>query len=177
MSRPDFKALAQPATYRTRAPVKYSPPPAPQADSDERITDGLLDLSTAIESVRPRLPDIAVQVPIRVRNRANGSQGRSLDARKARAAEVEREHMAIHLALAGCRRSKPVAPIIAVLTRFGPATMDRDGNVRALKAVQDAVAAWLGIDDGDEQQLFVLHQQVLEKTYAVKVELYAGAWR
>jgi hypothetical protein len=38
-----------------------------------------------------------------------------------------------------------------VLTRHGMRKMDADNNAASFKHVQDAVAAWLGVDDGDMQ--------------------------
>lgn len=42
----------------------------------------------------------------------------------------------------------PPLPLTVVLTRAAPRRLDDDNLRGALKAVRDAVAAWLGVDDG-----------------------------
>lgn len=49
--------------------------------------------------------------------------------------------------------SRPKLPVLVTLTRYAPQLADSDNNVRALKAVQDAVAKWLGVDDGDRTKV------------------------
>lgn len=44
------------------------------------------------------------------------------------------------------------APCIVVeLTRVAPRALDSDNAVGAMKAVRDAIAAWIGIDDGSSR--------------------------
>jgi hypothetical protein len=42
-------------------------------------------------------------------------------------------------------------PAIVTITRVGPGAMDSDGVAYAVKGARDEIAAWLGIDDGDER--------------------------
>lgn len=42
-------------------------------------------------------------------------------------------------------------PHVVTLTRIGPRAMDSDNAVGALKHVRDAVAKWLGVDDGPRE--------------------------
>lgn len=54
--------------------------------------------------------------------------------------------------LALSRRPRMTAwPFVITLTRLGGKRLDSDNLARSMKAVQDAVAEWLGIDDGDER--------------------------
>jgi hypothetical protein len=45
-------------------------------------------------------------------------------------------------------RKPPVMPMVIHLTRISPRLMDDDNSVGALKNFRDAVAEWIGIDDG-----------------------------
>lgn len=48
------------------------------------------------------------------------------------------------------RHTKPQIPCTCVLTRVAPSSgLDDDNLAGALKAVRDAVAQWLGVDDKD----------------------------
>lgn len=56
------------------------------------------------------------------------------------------------------------------LTRLGPRKLDTDNNVSSFKHVQDAVAAWLFVDDGSERVTWEYGQEK-SKTYSVRVEV------
>lgn len=61
-------------------------------------------------------------------------------------------------------------PCVIRLTRIGQNRMD-DGNLgAAFKHVQDAIAASIGIDDGDERLRWEYHQITGSEERAVKVE-------
>jgi hypothetical protein len=65
----------------------------------------------------------------------------------------------------------PPCPLVAKLTRVGPRRMDSDNAVISLKHVRDAVAKWLGVDDGDEARVRFEYGQEVAKAYAVRVEI------
>jgi hypothetical protein len=65
----------------------------------------------------------------------------------------------------------PPCPLVAKLTRVGPRRMDSDNAVISLKHVRDAVAKYLGVDDGDEASVRWEYGQEVAKTYAVRVEI------
>lgn len=44
-------------------------------------------------------------------------------------------------------------PVVVTLTRLGGKKLDPDNLANCFKAVQDGVAAWLGVDDGDETKV------------------------
>jgi len=50
-------------------------------------------------------------------------------------------------------------PVVVVMTRVGIRPLDTDNLARALKAVRDEVAAWLGVDDADRRVRWVCRQR------------------
>lgn len=66
-----------------------------------------------------------------------------------RARRVKSEKEATWLCLHG--KPKPAIPCEVVLTRLSPNKCDDDNLEGALKSVRDAIAIWLGVDDGDER--------------------------
>ena len=92
--------------------------------------------------------------------------------RKAATAKAQRGIVALALG-ARCAWEWPV---VVTLTRVSPRPLDSDGLHSALKAVQDGVARWLGVDDGRaeraQQVLWLRHQErggVRE--HAVRIEI------
>lgn len=55
------------------------------------------------------------------------------------------------------------------IVRIGKRMMDEDNLGGACKAVQDAVAEWLGVDDGDRKRIVFTRGQEIGKTYGVRV--------
>lgn len=66
----------------------------------------------------------------------------------ARARRVAQERALVGRALAGT--AAPSGPWRVAIVRAGPKSLDTDNLASAAKAVRDAVAAWLGVDDGPE---------------------------
>lgn len=66
----------------------------------------------------------------------------------AKARRVARERALVGGALAGV--PAPAGPWRVVIVRGGPRALDTDNLAGACKAIRDAVAAWLGVDDGPE---------------------------
>lgn len=64
----------------------------------------------------------------------------------ARAQRVARERALVDGALAGV--PAPAGPWRVVIVRGGPRALDTDNLAGSAKSVRDAVAAWLGVDDG-----------------------------
>jgi hypothetical protein len=64
-----------------------------------------------------------------------------------------------------------VGPLLVTLTRVGPRKLDRGDNLGAsLKGVRDELAAWLGVDDGDESA--ALWEYAMERgAFAVRVRI------
>jgi len=63
----------------------------------------------------------------------------------ARAKRVKRQRAIVGLMLRSVDR--PTLPCVVTITRRSPGTLDDDNAVSSAKAVRDAVAQWLGVDD------------------------------
>lgn len=96
-------------------------------------------------AVRPVRRTIRLDIPVQTVSESN--IGKSLKAKLARKTAVK---SAIRGAFAGLTCSmRPAHPWRVTLIRRGLKRLD-DGNLgTALKSVQDMVAEWLGVDDGD----------------------------
>lgn len=94
----------------------------------------------------------------------------------ARATRVrrQRETVMAHLASRfGLSRLLPVARVR--LVRLGERALDTDNLAGALKAVRDAVAAWLGVDDGPGGLVWEVDQEPHRRHRnqpGVRIELY-----
>lgn len=66
----------------------------------------------------------------------------------------------------------PFLPSTIVITRVGKQRMDDDNVAYACKGLRDAIAEWLGIDDGDERVDWIYRART-GKRYAVEVEMRA----
>lgn len=62
-------------------------------------------------------------------------------------------------------------PSSVVITRRGPRKMDSDNAAFAVKGARDAVADWIGIDDGDDAVEWTVKREIGE--FAVKIEISA----
>jgi hypothetical protein len=64
-------------------------------------------------------------------------------------------------------------PVLVTLTRIGPKKLDKDNLARSFKAVQDQVAASLGVDDGDEKKIDWEYEQIPvgKRHYQVKIDI------
>lgn len=71
----------------------------------------------------------------------------------------------------------PPLPLVVRLVRLGPQPFDFVNNVGSLKAVQDAVAAYLGVTDRDPRVVWGFDQETVSRTrvplqkYAVRIEI------
>jgi hypothetical protein len=91
-----------------------------------------------------------------------------------RAKRTAKERKAIGTALmsASVPRSVPQGLCAHVhLVRIGKRVLDEDNLAGACKAVQDAVAKWLVVDDGDRERIVFTRSQETSKTYGVRVEI------
>jgi|SRR6267143_3119101 len=64
-------------------------------------------------------------------------------------------------------------PCVVILTRVGPKKLDPDNLANSFKAVQDAIAKKLGVDDGDEEKIDWVYDQtpIGKRQYSVKVRI------
>lgn len=87
---------------------------------------------------------------------------------RVRAKRWEREHQEVAAGLSDLAR--PEIPCGVVLTRLGPSSgLDDDNLSGAMKAVRDAVAEWLGVDDKDERVRYAYGQE-RTKEWGVRIE-------
>lgn len=92
-----------------------------------------------------------------------------------RTRRVRREREAVYVALLdhrgarAWRRGWKRTPLIVTLTRVGPRAIDFDNAISGLKGVRDELAAWLGVDDGDE--LVRWRYETAKGKYAVRVRM------
>lgn len=70
---------------------------------------------------------------------------------RAKAARVKFERRSAILACVNMR--PPAFPCVVRLTRVGPRKLDANNASETLQAIQDGVADWLGVDDGDETKV------------------------
>ncbi len=85
-----------------------------------------------------------------------------------------REHQVIERALRGI--TPPAGPWRVVIVRVGPRAMDDDNRTASAKGVRDAVARWLGVDDGDGSVAWEVRGEV-SRGYAVRVIVEGGESR
>jgi hypothetical protein len=116
----------------------------------------------------PRQPQtIEFTVPIRIVSEANLREHWAKRAKRKTAQQVE---MIVELRNV-LRQSPRVAfPCVVTLTRIGPRRLDSDNLANGFKAVRDAIAGVLGIDDGDSRIRFEYEQEANGKReYGVRV--------
>jgi hypothetical protein len=105
-----------------------------------------------VVTTAPRRVVVEVDVPIRTASEAN-VRGKRRDKMSRNKAVKE----AVRAALA---RALPVPlPCRVIVTRFGQRELDSDNLPRALKAVRDVVASWLGVDDADKRVKWRVRQR------------------
>ena len=68
---------------------------------------------------------------------------------------------------------KPTLPATIFLTRIAPGRLDPHDNLpSSMKHVVDAIAAWIGVDDGDGRLRWLYDQKKAPKgIYAVRIEI------
>ena len=79
-----------------------------------------------------------------------------------------REREVLTRALSGI--TPPAGPWRVVITRIGPRVMDDDNRTASAKGCRDAIAAWLGVDDGDDLVRWEVRGEVA-RGYAVRVQI------
>lgn len=91
---------------------------------------------------------------------------------QAEARARRRERAVVDRALADI--APPPGPWRVCITRVGPRAMDDDNRTASAKGVRDAVAAWLGIDDGDDRARWEVRGEVA-RGYAVRCTIEGGS--
>ena len=152
---------AAPASVRARNATAAPPAPAkrPGRGDARPPTPGALPgpLDAAAGVVVVELPGLRLVNPL------NHRQGwRAVSARG------KREKAATAAALRG--REPPALPALVTITRVSPGRLDDDGATASAKHVRDAVAEWLGCDDGDPRVTWA----VVQAKGAAAVRIAAG---
>jgi hypothetical protein len=100
----------------------------------------------------------------------SGMNAREHPMTRSRRVKAERATVAWYLAWAFAKRRPPL-PVTIRLTRYAPSRgLDSDNLQSSLKAVRDAIAQWLGINDADESQARYAYAQARAAIYAVRIE-------
>ncbi len=90
---------------------------------------------------------VSFLAPVRIESNANL---REHWATRARRNKRQRSVIQWHLRALGSI-PKPAGQLVVTITRIAPRRLDDDNAIGGCKAVRDAIAEWLGIDDGSEQ--------------------------
>ena len=110
---------------------------------------------------------LSIEVPIRTVSESNMCEHWAAKHRR-----KKQQQRVVALVLRGAA-SRPDDVSRVRLTRLAPRRLDTDNGVSALKHVQDAVARWLGVDDGNCAITWE-YAQDKSKHYAVLVELWTS---
>jgi len=112
----------------------------------------------------------SVTVPLRTTRGQNDREHHM-----ARTKRVRKEHIAVGWSLVHAfgRRSPFVPPLRVTLTRHAPSTgLDDDNLSGSMKAVRDAVADYLGVDDKHSSVVrYAYAQKRTSRTWAVRIEI------
>lgn len=79
-----------------------------------------------------------------------------------------REHQVVTAALRGI--VPPAGPWRVTIVRVGPRAMDDDNRTASAKGVRDAIAVWLGVDDGSDAVRWEVRGEVA-RGYAVRAQI------
>ena len=105
-----------------------------------------------VEAVRPTIPG-EVLLTVKIPGLVPRGTLNSREYWAARVRRVRKEHSQVSLALKlweAKNGSPPPMPWVVILTRRSPGKMDDDNAFGAMKGVRDALARWVGVDDGDD---------------------------
>jgi hypothetical protein len=69
----------------------------------------------------------------------------------------------------------PPGPWDVTIARQGPRTLDSDNATASAKGVRDAVAAWLGVDDGEVHRVRFVVVQKRDRAFGVVITVKGGA--
>lgn len=116
-------------------------------------------------------PVVEVTVPIKTVSEAN-----TTGAWRTKARRVKGQRCAVMLAMSQFDARLVKLPAVVRFTRLSFGELDTDNLASSCKAARDAVAAWLGIDDGDVTRVMYQYAQGMapRKTYALKIEVFGG---
>lgn len=113
--------------------------------------------------------DLCIKIPIRTVSELNQREHWAVTHRR----KKSQQHT-VGLFLNTCK--KPKLPCDVWLTRIGPRALDTDNLAASFKHTQDQIAAWLGIDDGDTDNVVWRYDQRKgkPKEYGVIIEIFGS---
>jgi hypothetical protein len=125
------------------------------------------------EAVPPRPnPQLVFTMPVRVDSHTNSWCGWKATWKKQKTQKNE-TFVAWNQATRGVCSCVLSLPCVVRLTRVGQKRLDDDNLRESFKAVRDAIARIIGIDDGDERIKWEYEQVAVGKrVYQVRVEVY-----
>ncbi len=100
------------------------------------------------------------------------SEANSRDHYMAKARRVKDQRFGVTVVLQSCLGMRPpMPPLVVTITRIAPRALDTDNLVASAKAVRDAVAKWLRVDDADPSVEYCYTQEKGRPTeYAVRIQ-------
>jgi hypothetical protein len=120
-----------------------------------------------VESGLDRVQDVfAATVYAETPNPLNGSHSSHWTVSKTRRAQRK----AMAEALLVYSRRRPALPALVTVTRCSRRLLDGDGLAAALKSIQDEIADWLNVDDGDRKNVDFVRMQE-HGSYCVRVDI------
>lgn len=102
----------------------------------------------------------------------NALNSREHWSKRSKRAQVERTAVNWHWPLGSLKDGLEAKQgVLVTFTRRGPRRMDDDGLSASLKAVRDAVAKRLGVDDGESRVAFLYKQEKGDYGVNVRIEV------
>ncbi len=121
--------------------------------------------------MQKKITHLSLTIPLKVISEANRPGKEHWRIKRRRKKDQQSEVLAeLQNALLGKTFDFPVE---VKLVRIGPKALDSDNLANAFKAVQDAIASKLGIDDGDKTKVQWVYDQtpIGLRHYKVRIEI------
>lgn len=148
-TRPELRAGQSPADLLAELTQKGRKRSKPRSDRKP--------VATPFHAPAPTGPDLLAgfAVPVVTANESNGSH------QHWRTVSRRRKHIRAETTRAAKESGCPVPapPLVVTITRHSAGTLDDDGARSAGKAIRDAVAKWLGVDDKDSKRVLYTYEQ------------------
>ena len=114
-----------------------------------------------------------LELPMKIRSEQHSSRDW-----RAKHARTLKEKDAVLWAIFGAwGHRRPSPPVVVTLTRIAPRKLDTDSLAYGFKATRDAVAKWLGVDDGDESRVrwvYAPQERGKPGQYACRISIEEG---
>jgi hypothetical protein len=114
-----------------------------------------------------------VTVPVRLVSESNQREHWAVKRRR-RVNQQFATYICLCGAIADVAERSVCRPLTVTLTRIGPRRMDEDNNVGSFKHVQDSVARFFGVDDGDRKAVRWKYAQEIGKPAEVRIHITAA---